>query len=419
MRLAFILLIVGGWTTTAFANEAASAPSLTLEQAIQLVIDNNPRLKAAEYEERAAAAKIRQSESTPPYRMNLTVENFAGTGDAGGADLMETTLSLSQVLELGGKRTGRSEVAQEEANLQSDERGIERLDLLAETARRFVHVAADQERLAIARDAVVLAEQTQNFIKRRVDAGKSPAAESRRAGISVYRNQLDLEHAEHGMESARLGLSILWGESRPSWGTAVANLFELGQVEEFESYEGLLDRNPDLVRFATTQRLAEARGRLARSRGRPDVELSGGVRFLNESADATLVLTASFPFGSSRRAAPFMDEADMLNRREPLIFEERRLSLQAALFEMVQELRHTEAQIKMLRERIIPEAERVLQDYEEGYGAGRFSYLELIDAQRLLLSSRLELVTAAADFHLYRIEIDRLTGATKTEGAAP
>ena len=64
-----------------------------------------------------------------------------------------------------------------------------------------------------------------------------------------------------------------------------------------------------------------------------------------------------------------------------------------------------------LRETIIPQAKRALSDYEKGYKAGRYSFIELTEAQRILLDSRLEAVMSAANYHNYRIEIDRLTGA--------
>ena len=60
---------------------------------------------------------------------------------------------------------------------------------------------------------------------------------------------------------------------------------------------------------------------------------------------------------------------------------------------------------------IIPQATSVLKDYEKGYAAGRYSFLELTEAQNTLIESRLEAIMTAADYHRYQIELDRLTGA--------
>ena len=104
------------------------------------------------------------------------------------------------------------------------------------------------------------------------------------------------------------------------------------------------------------------------------------------------------------------------HQREPLDYAQRRLSLHATLFEIYQELSHSFTAAETLRNRIIPAAQTAMNEYESGYVAGRYSLLELTAAQRLLLDVRLEAVMAAADYHRYRIEIDRLTGATMTTG---
>ena len=54
--------------------------------------------------------------------------------------------------------------------------------------------------------------------------------------------------------------------------------------------------------------------------------------------------------------------------------------------------------------------------YEKGYAAGRYSFLELTEAQQLLIDLKLEVVITASDYHRYQIEIDRLTGAGLSTG---
>jgi cobalt-zinc-cadmium efflux system outer membrane protein len=235
----------------------------------------------------------------------------------------------------------------------------------------------------------------------------------------VARAEIELEHAEHQLAVSRLRLAAAWGDTELRFGKAEANLFALNKVEDFENLQRLLEQNPDLVRFATAQRLAEARMRLARADRRPNIDLAGGIRYLNDSDDAALVLSASMPLGSRRRAAPAIEESEILALAEPLAFEQRRLELHTTLFEIHQELLHSRTAVQTLRQRIIPEAERALRDLEKGYALGRYSFLELLSAQRTLLDARLEAVSTAADYHRYHLEIERLTGASLTTGATP
>ena len=413
------LLAISLGLPVAHAAEIAVPGSITLEQAIDQVLENSPRLRAAEYEARAAAARTKQARFASPFKVNIDLENIAGTGVAGDGDAMESTLSLARVLESGDKPVLRGDVAQQEAHLLQNEQDAQRLDLLAETAQHFVDVVTGQERLLIANDAVELARRVQAAVERRVRAGKTPAVERRRAAIAFARSELELKHAERGLAASRLKLATMWGETSPAFSTAQARLFALEPVEDFRLAEQLLERNPDLVQFATRQRLAETRIRLAEARSRPDIEVSGGARYLGLTDDIALVLGASIPLGSNRRAAPAIEEARLASLREPLDYEQRRLALHATLFEIHQELSQAYTAAEVLRNRIIPDAGNALRDYEKGYAAGRYSLLELTDAQRVLLDARLDAVMAASNYHRYQIEKDRLTGAAMAAGATP
>ena len=427
-QLIIILLFITSLTSIAIADLSAKAVitnnNLTLDQAIVNVLERSPMLKAADYESKAAAARIRTAKQSPRYRGSVELENFAGSGLHSGTDLLETTLSLSKVLELGDKSTLRGDLSYNKAMLLRNEQDSKRLDLLAETTKRFIEVIADQQRLVNANDSINIAIRTKQVVEKRVKAGKSATAELRRANIALARSELKLDHAKHKLDSARLKLATLWGEmpreeSQISFTTAVANLFEIEQAKPFESLVTLLERNPDLVRFATEKRLAQSRSLLAKSAGQSDIKISGGLRHFNFTNDTALILSLNIPFGSSSRATSNIEESEMMALRDPYAYQQRHLTLYSTLFELHQEIRHSIDAVTALRETIIPQAEHALQDYEKGYAAGRYSFLELTEAQQLLLDLKLETVIAASDYHLYLIEIDRLTGAGLSTGVTP
>ena len=70
----------------------------------------------------------------PEYRVGLELENFAGTGDTSGTDSLEATLSLSGVLELGGKRDARRAFGASQLDTLQIEQQVRLLDVVA--ARR-------------------------------------------------------------------------------------------------------------------------------------------------------------------------------------------------------------------------------------------------------------------------------------------
>ena len=62
-----------------------------------------------------------------------------------------------------------------------------------------------------------------------------------------------------------------------------------------------------------------------------------------------------------------------------------------------------------LKESIVPTAERAFTIATEGYRQGKFSYLEVLDAQRTLFDARRDLTSALATYHDTTAELDRLT----------
>lgn len=414
--ITFVLLVP---LSTVFATGLHKNDKLTLDRAIVYVLERSPLIKSADYQAQAAAARIREARLTPAFRTSLEFENFGGSGTVSGTDQLETTLSLSKVLELGDKASLRGDVAQGEAMLLRNQQDAERLDLLAETTRRFLQVVVDQERLDIAQESIALAKRTHDEVELRVNAGKLPDADLRRMKIALARQQLKLDHARHTLKTSQVKLSTLWGANQADFSRAEADLFEIEQPTPFESLVQLLDRNPDLVQFATEKRLADTRVQLARSRNRADIRIAGGLRHYNFTDDTGLVMSLNIPLGNRRRAAPRIEEAELGSMRNPYDREQRRLELHASLYETHQELVHAIDSMLTMHEDIIPLAESSLRDYEKGFLAGRYSLLELNVAQRTLLDSRLEYVMAAADYHRYRIEIDRLTGAGLSAGVEP
>ena len=385
--------------------------SLTLREAIALVLDNNPQLQAAEFDARAAAERIRQQTQSTPYELRMEAENLAGSGEARGVSGMETTLALGRLLESGDKPRRRGDVAELEAGLLRHDQDAQRLDLLAEAARRFLSLARIQAERELAQQRVALLQRTLQAVDQRYRLGKTPQAERSRVQIEFARAELMLEESTHLLDAGRRQLAVMWGAFEPDFARVRADIYRLDAEPDFAALDRSIERNPAITRLASVERLSAARLLLARTRSRPDMDLSAGVRHLNESDDIGLVLSLRVPLGSAGRSRAYTDEAEALAAREPLLAKDRRLALRATIYGLHQELLHARDRFEAYRRRVIPAAERALADYSQGYAAGRYSLLELSAAQNTLLEGRVEALSAAVEHHAVRIEIDRLIGA--------
>src|SRR5690606_11807098 len=120
---------------TAATMPAAAAELMTLDDAFARVAQTHPELRLVDARATVLAAERGQAMQRPPWTMGADVENALGTGAARGLDSAELTLSLSSVLERGGKLDARRTLAQSRIDALAVQRETGRLDLLAETAR--------------------------------------------------------------------------------------------------------------------------------------------------------------------------------------------------------------------------------------------------------------------------------------------
>jgi len=409
MRIAIIITLLCLNIPAINAQDKNSKEVLLLDQVILKVLEKNPQLSAQSFESQAAASRIRQAQQSRPYELKLGLDNFAGNNGL-NEDKMETRLSLVKILEPESTISSRGDLARLESTLLKNKQDAIRLDLLAKATQQFIHIAVDQHRLQIARSHLSLIKHTSTIVSQRLAAGKSHIAEQRRLGIELARAEVELEHAEHELLSSRLKLATYWGENNADFPDIQANLYNLSQVKALNKLEELLNNNPDLVRFASEKRIAEARLKLAESRRSGNWEVSGGIRHFNSNNNSALMLSLSIPLGTNSRAQAEIEEMDFLSQREPFRYRQQWLKLYSSLYDIYQELQHARTAYNILNKKIIPLSSQAASDYEQGYKTGRFSLLELNEAQGTLLNARLEKVMTAAKYHRLKIEIERLTG---------
>ena len=71
-----------------------------------------------------------------------------------------------------------------------------------------------------------------------------------------------------------------------------------------------------------------------------------------------------------------------------------------------------ESEIAILEEDIIPEAQDAYTIITDGYLNGRFTYLDVVDSQKMWFQSREQYVNALKDYHTNFYELDNITGST-------
>lgn len=389
----------------------APAPPFTLSQALAAALLNSPSLQAQAFESRVAEARVLQAGIRPNPELTVGAEQFLGTGALSGVKGLETTLQLSQLIDLGGSRARRVETAEGERAVVDVESAAMRVGVLVEVARRFTEAVADTERVATARRARELGEQTVAAARVRVEAGVVSRIELNKARTALSVLQIQEKHAEHELAACRQSLAAAIGESHADFGRVEADLLTLPEIPAFEVLAARLERSPVLARFAVEARWREAQVRLAQSLRRSGARVSGGLRRVEGTDDIGFVAGISFPLRIRDQQQGEIREARERRAQLGPALEAMRLEMRATLFSVYQEMLQARTALGQLQREVIPAAEETLAITGQGYRAGRFSLLELLDAQNSVVELHSQVVANAAAFHLHVIEIERLLGS--------
>jgi outer membrane protein, heavy metal efflux system len=317
-----------------------------------------------------------------------------------------------------GARARRVEAASAGRTQLEAERAERRMDVAAETARRYYRVLSDQERLRLTHEATVLAERAVEAARVRVRAAQAPDAELARAEAQLARTRLDHEDVEHELLTARHELAALWGATTPDFGLAQGDLLALPEIEAFDALARRIDANPSLLKFTSTRALREAELRLAEQKRRSPWTVSAGIRRFESGDDFAAVAGLTIPLALRDPARGEVAAAQARLEQVEVERSASALRVRTQLFGWLQELAHARHAADTLDREVIPRMSAALQQTEYAYQRGRYGYAELVAAQRELLEVKRARIQVAVDAYRYATEIDRLTGELPGRDAA-
>ena len=409
---------------TSLALASISTPAqvaLSLDAAFARTLDAHPDLAVFGFTEAGLRAEAERASLKPPLTIGGSVENALGTGESEALRSAELTVSLSSVLERGDKRAARMALVQSRIDAIGSTREAKRLDLLAEVARRYLDVLAAQLAAGIAVDDIGQRKRAVAAAVRRVQAGASPRSVQLAAQAHEVRAELDRDRAQREFIAAWRRLALLWGEQDASPGVLREARLQIPAAPEFSEILALLERTPELQRFADEARLREARLQLARTARTPDLEWEVGLRRLQESSDWGLIGSVSVPLGSASRTGPDIRAAEAELAALEFERESSERSLQSTLAQAHGRLVASAADARAIRDELIPLLTKGENAAAEAYNAGALSYLEWAQLQSETTLVRRQQLNATVEAQRALIEIQRLTGEdfTRAEAKVP
>jgi len=394
--------------------EAASTSGgdrpLDLAGVLRLALTHHPELRAQDHRLDALGAERRQAGVRPNPEIELEMGEFSGTGERRAFEGAETSLRLSQRLELGGKGDKRSMLARRTAQLAEWDRRQIRYDLIRQVVADYYAVLAAQARLQQLTEDHQLAQRLEEVVAARVDAGKVSPVELLKARVPLGTSRLNLEQARLALAAARQRLAGHWQDKPAGFARVTGDLETVSAPPPLEELTPRLAAHPAVARWAAEEDLQAAELDVARAGRIPDLTVSGGVQRFEDTDDFSFVAAVSLPiplFDRNRGAI------EAVVHRQAQVREQRRQAwrdLRAALVGASSRLEEAYAEVRAYRDDILHLAGQAFAAAREGYQAGKFSYLDVLDAQRTLLDARRQYLEALDRYHQAATAVEGLVG---------
>lgn len=388
--------------------------TLALPTAIARTLDENPSLEVFAFRRQALEGERETANLRPGQELGFEAEDFAGTGDARTFQGTEFSVSISSVIEIGGKRDARVNVVGNRYQQLEAQRQVEALELFGEVTRRFVLVLAAQNRLVIAEETAQLTEEAFAEVKTLSDAGVAPLADVKRAEAAAGQARLTVSAEQRQFDYLKVALASMWGETTPRFESVEGNLFEFGEAVPFEQLFAKVEQNPAIQIFAAEERLRAAELRLARTQSSTDIRWSVGVRRLQESNDTALTAGFSIPLFSGSRNRSAITAASAASNEVFVRREVALLNMHTQLFNAYTNRAQAILTVESLQSDIIPALADALEETQQAYQRGRYRYLDYLTARQEWVTARRALIDAATATLSYGVEIEQLTAEPLT-----
>lgn len=407
--------LIFGAAAICFSVYAAESPpkikgTLTKEQAIRLALDHNPSLKARILNLRIAEAESAQSRLWANPELNFYIEEFSGDGSRKDFDAAETSITLSKTLDLSGRRRSRTRLAASAENIAALEAETARLETIRNASKAFIQLLSAQEHYSIAIDEVKLADSFLDTVRKRVTAGKDSQLAEHRAEIECAKARLDKNNSGSALEVSRREMAATWG----------------GRTAEFTKGEGVLEQSPELpppagilekasaspqfLQLKAEQDISKAELAAANAEGRIDLNIEAGLVSFEENDETAWMAGVSLPLPLFNRNQGGRKAAKHNVEKSSCIYDAAAESFLKQTAYLYSRLKAAKKNVQLLKNDIMKNAESAHESATLGYRSGKYNYLQVLEAQKVLFESRKQMTDEMTRSALLQAELEMMIG---------
>ncbi|MCE0914575.1 MULTISPECIES: TolC family protein [unclassified Pseudomonas] len=393
-KIALLCLLLAG---------PAGAQGLSLEQALDAAFAQNPDFAAIGREIGIAEGERRQAGLIPNPELSWEVEDTR-------RDTSTTTVTLSQALELGGKRGARIEVAEAGQAIARLELERQRNSLRADVIQAFHAALRAQTALELAQQSQALTERGLRVVEGRVRAGQSSPVEATRAQVQLAQAEAAVRRARTERGVANQALARLTGSAEARFDRLDASNLSPGPAPQTERLLAKVEQTAEWRLAAAQIERGDASLGSEKAQRIPNLTVSLGSQYSREDRERVNVVGLSMPLplfdrnqGNVLAAARRADQArDLRNAVDLRLRSETRSALEQWGTAM--------GEVQAYDRTILPAAQQAVDTATRGFEMGKFAFLDVLDAQRTLIEARGLYLEALAQATDARAQVERIYG---------
>lgn len=375
---------------------------LSLRAAVDLAFRLNPEIAAAGMEVDAAAGARLQAEARPNPELAFLLEDTR-------RETRTTTWQINQPIELGGKRDARMAAADRGADVARFELQARREAVRAAVTTAYFDSLAVDERVRVAEAGLALVERSLRAATQRVAAGKVSPVEETKARVAEANVRIELAQVRSERVAARARLAQAIGQPMDAYALD-GSLVALPTVPAEQVVADRLEAAPALRRAELEFERRKALSAVENARRVSDVTVSLGNKRDNQLGFNQAVIGVSIPLPLFDRNQGNVIEA---LRREDKARDEvvaARAAVRSDAIQAREQLHAARIEAQSLAAEVMPGAQSAFDAATLGFEAGKFSFLEALDAQRTLLAARTQYLRALAETHRAAADLNRILG---------
>lgn len=391
---------------------SSSPTALTLADALTLAEQNSPQLKAAQAEIAGARAGILTAKAYPnPDAIYLGGDQYARL--PGAVPGLIQHFGFSQPIDLPRQRNvriGAATLGQTSAQYGLDET---RLEVASTVKQDFYEVLRRKSEYQLADDNLKLVEDLRRRIQVKVDVGES-------GKLELIRADAERATARAALKSSQLQLVTAISALRAAIGSPLSREIDVvGSVDPRVQLPPLNDlrklvfaRHPSLKRADTEVQRARAELKSQRAQRLPQPTFQAEYEPQPDLQYFRVGFSIPIPIWN-RRQGPIA-EAQATIDRATATDDIQRLQLTNSLESAYGQYQVADEQVTSLQSGALKEAQAALDGAEAAYKSGERGIIDVLDAQRVLRSVRLDYLNAQFDRQAALIELEQLRAVDKT-----